>query len=231
MYRKSKKYTRYGGYLTAFLWYITAAFYYNSWPNEKAIVIGMLAFSVIVSIITIGLWNTKRNSDLTNTSTSKHDIAVLIDAYDQEGHEGLVKEYDQLDGYIDENKLLSEARKSSFESYMKTAEDRGEDFVNSTIIQVFEVIIRDMDSVLKNEIPIPEDESNTTTVGKAPSRTEVVLSALNPEHWNSNLVFWGIFSILALVGIGVALWRGEVWGVLVVTILFAALRYHDNRNT
>ena len=231
IYRKSKKYARYGGYISAVLWYSALVTYGEYWPTKKGTILVLLTVAIISTLLSLKLRSKYKNMNLDAKERSMHDIAVLIDAFGRGGYEGLIEEYDQTESYIPNNILLSEVRKDSLLEYLLEVESQGEEFATDTFNENFELIVNDVKMVLNDSIDSAlDDASKSDSIGDTPSRFEVLFSAVGTSTFNHNTVFWATFILVAIIGIGVAVWRGQGWGVLTVTILFAGLRYYDNRS-
>lgn len=229
VYRKSKRYSRLGRYLSAALWYFAAVFYFQFWPQERLLVVSVFVISLIVSFLTVMLYQNYKSSDIDETVVSYHDIADLIDTYEKEGYDKIVDRWDEIEeNIVKNNRVLSKERRSAFDSYMSEVKRRGEDFADETLNDSLLVIVGDAKQVSQKKIEVPEEPASSES-NQEPSGIDVIRSSVSSDYLNSSFLFWTIFIMGALVGGAVAIWKGEGWGVLVVTILFGALRFYDNR--
>lgn len=73
----------------------------------------------------------------------------------------------------------------------------------------------------KDEEEVNQDED--------PGFIGVLLDSINSEYLSREAVLWITFIIAAVAGLGLAFLKGQGWGVLLVTIVFAGLRLYDRQ--
>ncbi|WP_124193457.1 hypothetical protein [Natrarchaeobius oligotrophus] len=231
VYKKSKKYAKYGVVATAGILYIAAGFYYESWSEYSHWVTALTISGLFLGFITIMLWNNAKNSDIDEEKVDFHDIAALIDAYNTEGVEGLLIEYNSLEDRFKNNALISSKRRSDFRNFVSSIDLENDSNNRAEIQGALKILADDAIRIDKKEITALHQEKSTDIQGNDPGIITIVSSAINSKNINSEYLFWTLFFIAAGIGVVIALWQGHGWGVLIVTILFFGLRFYDNRNS
>lgn len=232
IYYKSKKYSKLGVWVTLISWYITLAIYMQSGSGSRLNFYAAAFISALVTIVTLLLLVNARRVQIDDKTVMSHDIASLIQSYEQGGSEGLLKRYNQIDGRISDNGVLSAKRRNELANLIDEI-DAEDDYVDEDVIEFnLQIIAADAIRVLDTDLEIPKGESESEAGFETdePGFLRVVLSSMDSENVNSTYVFWSVFVLTAVLGTVVALWKGQAWGVLIVTILFGALKFHDNRS-
>lgn len=233
IFLKSKKYARYGLYLSGLLWYFVLAFYFSSdIAITSSTFIGSAILAPISTAITILLYLNKRRYGFTQEDITYHEVAALIDTYLEEDDDL----QDQIDRFSDivldnDNPILAKAWKEELEYYFSYVDGKDEDAFFDSFETVGLLLINSLNRLRDVDLEdiVELEEEVQTNQSEDPGFIDVLLDSLSSEYLTKESFLWVTFILAAIAGLGLAFLKGQGWGVLLVTIVFGGLRLYDRQ--
>ncbi|WP_135363585.1 hypothetical protein [Halosimplex halophilum] len=232
LYTKSKYYAKIGKWGSGISLYMLLAMYVEHWPSNKLYVAVSGGLSILAITLTVLFRLNAKKSDINDDLVSRHVIASLLSSFDSGGSEKLVETYEKWEGKFRNNPYISKKRRQDFDSYIEDIQEK-EGVHERETKEYLDILVDETQSVVNHRFSVNDEieSSSDETQEKKIGFMSVLRSSVDSENINTSYVFWALFFIAAIVGTIVALWKGQSWGVLTVTILMGALRFYDKRNS
>lgn len=234
IFLKSKKYARYGLYLSGLLWYFALAFYFSSEVEITSYTfIGSTILATLATIFTLLLYINKRRYGFTQEDITYHEFAALIDIYLHKSDEDINEQINRFADIVldNDNPILPKTWKEELEFYFSYLDGQEADEFYNTFESVGLLLVDSLnrleDIELEDILDIEEEEQENQS--NDPGFIDVLMDSLNSEYLTKESLLWVTFVLAAVAGLGLAFLKGQGWGVLLVTIVFAGLRLYDRQ--
>lgn len=235
-YRKLKKYSKYGLYLSVFLIYITIALYASpEYTIRDPAFIGGTVVSVVSSILTILFIMNRREYEYNDYDLVYHEVAAFIDTIQHSSGEDDFEELiDRFERYVidEEEGVVPKIWREELESYFEYIEEQDEERLSETFETVFVPLVETLDHLegLELEEDYREDEKiQSQSTNQEPGFLSIVMDSLSSDVISKEMVMWTVFILAVGGGLVLAFVQGQGWGVLLVTIVFGGLRLYDQQ--
>lgn len=235
-YRKLKKYSRYGLYLSGLLLYAVVAMYFSS--DFAVTDSGFIIVSVIATVsvaLTILFRLNRRSYDFDKYDLVYHEVAALIEAVEENSpEEEIEQEIEKFRSLVihESENILPRKWREEADSYLDYVEHEGEDEFYQTMPEIFNPLVDMLNelSQLNLEESYRNEDTQTKTVEQhEPGFIGVIVDSINSDVISKEMVIWSVFALAVFGGLILAFIQGQGWGVLLVTIVFGGLRLYDRQ--
>lgn len=235
-YRKLRKYSKYGFYLSGFLVYSTTAIYFSSeFSIMSPTFIGFALITLTSMVLTVLFVMNRRGYSYDEYDLVYHEVAALINTVQHSSRdEDLTDDINRFEQYVieEDDGVIPKIWREELDSFFEYVDERGEDEISESFESVFVPLVDTLDRLegLDLEDEYKEDDTiRTQGLNKEPGFFGIVVDSLSSDVVSKELVIWTIFILAVGAGLILAFLQGQGWGVLLVTIVFGGLRLYDQQ--
>lgn len=235
-YRKLKKYSRVGVYISGLFIYFTLAMYFSSDFSTSSEALLITALITLISVVLTILFRlNKRSYNYDENCLVYHEVAVLIDDIQnpQDEHQ-LEDAFDRFETYVieDDDGVLPKIWREELDSFFEFLRESDEEEFYENFHAVFSPLINTLTDLAELDLQDTyrdEDSKVKTQENQEPGFFSIVLDSITSDVISKEMVIWGIFILAVSGGLILAFIQGQGWGVLLVTIVFGGLRLYDQQ--
>lgn len=236
IYRKLKKYSKYGTYLTFILAYFLLAVYISSdFRLSSSLFIGLAISTPIAMILTVLFRLNRRSYVFDEYDLVYHEVADLIDIYEESPNtEELSKMIDRFESIAieEDDGVIPKIWRVELSAYFAYLDETDDQEFYDTFESVFKPLVETLsklDGLELQELYHDGESSAKEKENQEPGFLSIVVDSITSDVISKEMVIWGVFILAVGGGLILAFVQGQGWGVLLVTIVFGGLRLYDQQ--